>query len=268
MPVVWLRVALGLYSVGLVYSVAALGRRSTWITRFTAPAVQLGMIFHFVSLTEFAHQQGSAVSSIHDVESLLAFLLMLGFALVFARYRTVTPGILIFPTVFLLTFAAAMGKNPIVFTSPLLRKPWIAVHVTLIMAGYAALLFSLAACVLYLLQERGLKSKSRLAISRLPALDVIDQIGYRSLLLGFPFMTAGLLTGVVLAQAEFGAAFMRDPKILLSLLMWAVYIVLLYTRWSAGWRGRRAALLASAAFVAAIAAWTANNISSIHRFTR
>jgi ABC-type uncharacterized transport system permease subunit len=269
MPVFWLRVALGLYSVGLVYSIVALGRRSTWFTRVTAPAVQLGMIFHLVSLIEFAHEQGRVdFSSIHDVESLLAFMLMLGFALVFIRYRTVTPGILIFPAVFLLTFAAAVGKHPIVFSSPLLRKPWIAVHITLILAGYAALLFSLAACVLYLLQERRLKAKSRLAISRLPALDVIDQIGYRSLLLGFPFMTAGLLTGAVLAQAEYGSAFIRDPKILLSLLMWAVYIVLLYSRWSAGWRGRRAALLASMAFVAAIGAWAANNFSSIHRFTR
>ena len=269
MPVVWLRVALAFYSVGLIYSVVVLGRRTNWITRFTAPAMQLGMIFHFVSLAETFHSQGRiGISSVHDLESLLAFMLMFGFALVFVRYRTVTPGILIFPAVFLLTFAAAVGKNPIAFSSPTLPKPWIAVHITLILAGYAALLFSLAACVLYLLQERGLKAKSRLAISRLPALDVIDQIGYRSLLLGFPFMTFGLLTGVVLAQAEYGPAFMADPKILLSLLMWVVYIVLLYTRWSAGWRGRRAALLASAAFVAAIAAWTANNFSSIHRFMR
>lgn len=268
MPVVWLRVALALYTMGLVYSVAALGRRSHWITRFTAPAVELGMIFHFVALAEFVHQQGKLVTSVHDVESLLAFLLMLGFTLIYIPYRTVTPGILVFPAVFMLTFAAALGKNPIVFTSPLLRKPWIAVHITLVLAGYAALLFSLAACVLYLLQERGLKAKSRLAISRLPALDVIDQIVYRSLLIGFPFMTAGLLTGAILAQAEFGPAFMTDPKILLSLLMWAVYIVLLYTRWSAGWRGRKAALLASVVFVAAIGAWIANNFSSIHRFAR
>ncbi|MBV8206939.1 MAG: cytochrome c biogenesis protein CcsA [Acidobacteria bacterium] len=267
MPVLWLRVALALYSLGLVYSVVALGRQTHWITRFTAPAVQLGMIFHFVSLLESAHEQGRLAGSFHDVESLLAFMLMLGFSAVYVRYRTVTPGILIFPAVFLLTFAAAMGKHPIVFTSPL-RKPWIAVHITLVLGGYAALLFSLSACLLYLLQERGLKSKSRWAFSRLPALDVIDQISYRSLLLGFPFMTLGLVTGIVLAEAEFGAAFLRDPKILLSLLMWAVYIVLLYTRWSAGWRGRRAALLASVVFVAAIGAWAANSFSSIHRFTR
>ncbi len=42
---------------------------------------------------------------------------------------------------------------------------------------------------------------------------------------------------------------LQDPKILLSLLMWAVYLVMVYTRWIAGWRGRRAAILASFAFV-------------------
>lgn len=268
MPLLWLRVALALYSVGLVYSVLALRERAGWIGRFTAPAMQLGMIFHFVALVESFVENGRlAPTSIHDVESLLAFLLMVGFAMVFVRYRTVTPGMLIFPAVFLLTFAAAVGKQPLLFTSPMVRKPWIALHITFILAGYAGLLFSLAACVLYLLQERGLKSKSRLAISRLPALDVIDQIGYRALLVGFPFMTAGLLTGIVLAEAEFGSGFIQDPKIVLSLVMWAVYIVLLYTRWSAGWRGRRAALLASIAFIVAIGAWAANNVSSIHRFT-
>ena len=42
-----------------------------------------------------------------------------------------------------------------------------------------------------------------------------------------------------------------DPKILLSLLMWAVYMIMVFTRWNSGWRGRRAALLATFAFVAA-----------------
>jgi ABC-type uncharacterized transport system permease subunit len=47
--------------------------------------------------------------------------------------------------------------------------------------------------------------------------------------------------------------------------MWVVYLVLLYTRWNAGWRGRRAAYLASGAFVAAVIAWAAN---TLHRFVQ
>ena len=269
MPNLWLRIALTLYGVGLLYALLALSRRSHWISALTLPAAGLGVVFHFVSLVEVTSTASHlAPASIHDSESLLAFLVMIFFWAVYARYRTLTPGIFIFPLVFLLTFAAAIGKQPPHFTSPLLRNAWIFVHVTLIFAGYAALMFSLAASFLYLLQERGLKSKHPDGVAaRLPSLEVIDQIGYRSLLLGFPFMTAGLIAGAAIAQSEFGPTFFLDPKILLSVLMWAVYLVLLYTRWSAGWRGRRAAYLSAVAFLAAVGAWAANFFSGVHRFT-
>ena len=267
MPLLWLRIALALYGVGLLYSLVALSGRNNWVARITAPAVQLGMLFHFVSLAETLHNAGHlAPTNLHDLESLLAFLVMLGFSIVYLRYRTLSPGILVFPAVFLLTVPAALGQAPPQFTSPLLRSSWIFLHIALILAGYAGLIFSFAASILYLVQERGLKRKSAGIISRLPALDVIDQIGYRALLLGFPFMTLGLILGAGLAEAHFGARFFADPKVVLSLFMWAVYIVLLYTRWNAGWRGRRAAVLCSVAFLAAIGAWAANFVSNMHRF--
>jgi ABC-type transport system involved in cytochrome c biogenesis permease subunit len=136
----------------------------------------------------------------------------------------------------------------------------------MIFTGYAALFLSFGASLLYLLQERALKSKTGGMFARLPALQVIDDIGYRSLMLGFPFMTLGLIAGSVVAESTYGRVDFLDPKILLSVLMWAVYLVMVYTRLSAGWRGRRAAMLASAAFVAAIVAWIANYFSGMHRF--
>jgi ABC-type transport system involved in cytochrome c biogenesis permease subunit len=102
--------------------------------------------------------------------------------------------------------------------------------------------------------------------SRLPSLQVIDDIGYKSLMLGFPFMTLGLLAGTVVAESTYGRVDFSDPKILLSVLMWAVYLLMVFTRLTAGWRGRRAAWLASAAFAAAIVAWAANYFSGMHRF--
>jgi ABC-type uncharacterized transport system permease subunit len=121
----------------------------------------------------------------------------------------------------------------------------------------------------YLIQERALKSKrSNGLLSRLPALQVLDDISFRALVLGFPCMTLGLLAGIVVAQATYGRVQYLDPKILLSVLMWAVYLVLIYTRWTAGWRGRRAAYLATGVFVAAIIAWAANYFSAIHGFVR
>jgi len=271
MPLFWLRVAVVFYGLGLLYALLSLTRRHEILNRIIMPVIGIGFILHLVSLVEHYVLMGrlDSPNSIHTSESLLAFLLMVFFTGVFLRYRTTSPGIFVFPLVFLLTFSAAVGEQPPQFTNPLLRSGWILVHIALIFTGYAALFFSFAASLLYLLQERSLKSKSRQGsaiFSRLPALETIDEMGYRSLLLGFPFMTFGIIAGAVIAQAEYGAHYFFDPKIVLSLLMYVVYMVLLYTRWNAGWRGRRAAVMATFAFVAAIAAWAANYFSGVHRF--
>jgi len=268
MTLVWLRVALVFYAAGLLYALVALTRTSEILSKVALHASYLGMVFHLVSLTEAVVETGQLASaSVHNSESLLAFLIMVVFMLAYLVYKTTTPGIVIFPLVFLLTFVAATGQQPLVFTSLAVKHGWLAVHILMIFTGYAALFLSFGASILYLMQERALKAKNSSGLfSRLPALQVIDDIGYRSLMLGFPFMTLGLIAGSVVAEATYGRIDFFDPKILLSVLMWAVYLLMVFTRLTAGWRGRRAAMLASAAFAAAIVAWIANYFSGMHRF--
>jgi ABC-type transport system involved in cytochrome c biogenesis permease subunit len=267
MPLLWLRVATAFYGLGLLHAFIALTRRNESLSRIIMPVMGLGFVFQFVSLAEGYLQAGRLFpASIHNSESLLAFLLMAFVFGAFLRSRNNAFGIFIFPVVFLLTFSAAVGQQPPQFSSPLLRSGWIFIHVALIFTGYAALFFSFAASVLYLVQERGLKAKSIGVLTRLPALEIIDDIGYKSLLLGFPFMTFGLLLGAAIAASTFGPTFFQDPKVFLSVIMWLVYMVLLYTRWNAGWRGRRAAFLSMAVFLAALGAFAANYFSGVHRF--
>jgi ABC-type uncharacterized transport system permease subunit len=270
MPLFWLKVAIAFYAVGLLWATAAVTRPCNFLSKIVFPAVGLGMVFHFVSLAESAMNTGHltlTLVSIHESESLLAFVILAFLMLVYARYKTLSPGIVIFPLAFLLTFASSIAQAPPVFDSKIMRSGWIFAHIALIFTGYAALFLSFGASVLYLLQERSLKAKQLAGyLSKLPALEVIDEIGYKSLLLGFPFMTFGLIAGSVIAQEHFGPMYFRDPKILLSLLMWAIYMVLLYTRWSSGWRGKKAAYLATFAFIAAVGAWAANYFSGVHRF--
>ena len=270
MPYLWIKFAVAFYSFALLWALAAVSRPCTFLGKIVLPTLGIGMAFQFVSLTELVLLNGHLgleLLSVHESESLLAFLILIVFLLVYWRYRTLSPGIFLFPLVFLLTFASAIAQQSVQFNSPLLRSGWIFVHIALIFTGYAALFLSFGASILYLLQERSLKSKQTGGLfARLPALEVIDEIGYKSLLFGFPFMTFGLLAGSVLAQAQFGPMYFLDPKILLSLLMWVVYMVLLYTRWSSGWRGKRAAYLATFAFLAAVSAWAANYFSGVHRF--
>ena len=270
MPILWLRVALGCYAVGLLYALVALTRTSDLLGRLALHAAYLGMVFHFVSLAEAIRLSGQITwTSVHNAESVLAFLIMVIFMIIYMVYKTTSPGIVVFPLVFLLTLVAVAGEQPFLQMPAGVRKGWLIAHVALIFTGYAALFVSFGASLLYLIQEHTLKSKKSSGIlSRLPALEVIDDIGYRSLLLGFPFMTLGLIAGTVVAQATFGRIDFLDPKILLSILMWIVYMVMVYTRWTAGWRGRRAAYLAAGVFAAAIIAWSANYFSAIHRFVK
>jgi ABC-type uncharacterized transport system permease subunit len=267
MSLLWLRFALACYLIGLVYAFVALNRTSDLFSRIALHAASLGMVFHFVSLVELFLSGEVVWASLHNGESLLAFLSMTFFMVIYAIYQTTSPGVVVFPVVFFLTFVAAVDQQPVLLTQFVSHSGWLIAHIILIFTGYAALVLSFGASLLYLVQERRLKAKkSSTLTSFLPALEVIDQIGYRSLLLGFPFMTLGLLTGSVLAILVYGHVNFLDPKFSLSLLTWAVYMVMVFTRWNSGWRGRRAAVLATFAFVAALAAWAANYFSAMHRF--
>src|ERR1700727_944583 len=267
MALLWLCFALACYFIGLIYAFFALSRTSDLFSRIALHAASLGMVFHFVSLVELFLSDHLVWTSVHNAESLLAFLSMTLFMVVYAIYQTTSPGVVVFPIVFFLTFVAAVDQQPVLLTSFVQHKGWLVAHIILIFTGYAALVLSFGASLLYLLQERRLKAKKPSSlISYLPALEVIDQIGYRSLLLGFPFMTLGLITCSVVAISTYGRLDFLDPKILLSVLMWLVYMVMVFTRWNSGWRGRRAPVLATFAFVAGVVAWAANYFSIIHRF--
>lgn len=269
MPLFWLRVALIFYGVGLVYALVSLWGSRSLLSRIVLPAVAMGGLFHFVSLIENAMLRGNwTPSSMHELESLLAFLLIVFFFIIYARYRAMAPGLAVFPLVFLLTASAGFKATPTEPPLPLfVSAEWIYIHVALILVGYTALLFSFIASILYLIQERSLKSKSIGGFwSRLPSLATIDDIGYQCLVWGFPFMTLGLIAGAVMAEARVGSQYFLDLKILAAFVTWVLYAILLYMRGNAGWRGRKAAYLASFAFATALLAWAANNLSHTHRF--
>jgi ABC-type transport system involved in cytochrome c biogenesis permease subunit len=154
------------------------------------------------------------------------------------------------------------------------RTSWLVAHIVALMLAYAALCFSLLASLLYLLQERRIKSKVKTsasgkwgALDWLPSLDTLERIALATLEFGFPCMTVGLAIGSVLAQeTSLGAAYFRDPKVLASFGMWAIYVVLLLVRRSAGLRGRRAAYVSGGALAVMMAVWAANLFSHVHRF--
>ena len=264
MSLTWLRVAVFFYGIAaLAVMPTELFDRPRW-RHLAIPATILAFLFHFVAFAEMlnAAHHTLPVDS-HETQSLLALLLVATFLTIYARYRTVALGIFVLPVAILLTWAPAFrpGQETIL----LAHSGWIFLHIVLLLTAYAALFLSLIASLLYLVQERRLKAKLP-SLRSLPPLETTDQIGLKTLLFGFPCMTAGLLIGSALAVQTIGPSYFLDPKILLAFAMWVAYIGMIYIRRHSGLRGRRAVYLSSFIFLVVLAVWAANQFSSVHRF--
>jgi ABC-type uncharacterized transport system permease subunit len=276
MFLLWLRIAAGLYGVASLLAIpAVLGNRPRG-HRYCLPVALGGWFFHLVASVEMLASAHHLIPVMADeIVSTLALAIVAVFLFVFFVYRTISFGLFALPLAFLLTVVPAIGPERYTFGSPMVRNGWIAFHVVMLLAAYAALLFSMLSSFLYLIQERRLKGKdwakagARVKtrpgfLTWLPPLATMDQIARSTLMLGFFCMTAGLAAGSLIAQEDVGIRYFADPKIVLSFVMWGLYVVILFVQRDTGLRGRRAAWVTSSVFVVMLCVWAANLLSGVH----
>jgi cytochrome c-type biogenesis protein CcsB len=176
--------------------------------------------------------------------------------------------VFVFPLVFILTLAANLIASPQAPRQELLKSLWFYIHIPTTFLGYAAFFVAFSAGVMYLIQERELKRKRpQTFYYRLPSLEICDDLGYRSLSVGFPLLTVGIVAGALWANRALSQPWGWDPKIIWSLITWLIYAVLIHYRLSSGLRGRRAALMSIVGFVTVLLTfiWTRHQ-GSAHSF--
>lgn len=280
MYLLWLRVAAILYAAaGVAVFPAVLYKVDRW-RRWCVHLGGMAVFFHFVSAVEMlvqAHLRGVPVG-IREVQSLLGLAVASVFFLVWWLYDAISLGLFALPVTFFMVLVPALGPDRYTFPSQGVRVSWLVAHIAALLLAYVALGFSLLASILYLVQERRLKAKPKARVltgegSRwapldwLPPLDNLERMSEAMLEFGFPCMTVGLVIGIFLAQeTSLGAAYFLDPKIIAAFVSWAIYVLLLLVRRSAGLRGRKAAYLSGAVFAVMVVVWTANLFSHVHRF--
>lgn len=267
MSLFWLRVTLALYSLGLLHALLTVITRRTRLFRYALVSISLGAVFHLVSIVEDGLASGRLpIATFNEAVSFLAFLLTALFLLWYWRYRFQALSVFVFPLVFMLTLTAALGgpdQPPVL--DPMLRSAWLYIHATMFFLGHAMLFVTFVAGLMYLLQEGELKrKKSRALFHRLPPLETIDDLANKTLALGFPFITGGIIMGAVFASSKMGPGWPLDPKVAWSFVTWVIYLGLIFSRWTAGWRGRKAAYFAIAGFCAIVVTWGASG--SLHSF--
>ncbi len=269
MELFWIRGATAMYGAASICALpAVLWNRARFRTACTTLALAAALLQVFAFAKAFAATHRFTPTGFHEVQAALGLLIALAFLLIAARYRTVSFGLFALPMAFLLALPSALGAAHYAFSSPLVRGGWIAIHVAALLAADTALVFSLLASFLYLLQERRLKDKAAPGFfAWLPPLETMDRIAQSTLVLGFLSMTLGLFAGSLIAQERVGATYFQDPKVVLSFGMWLIYVLVLTLRQSRGLRGRQAVYVSSVAFLVVLSVWAANLLSSVHRFS-
>jgi ABC-type uncharacterized transport system permease subunit len=262
MSVVWLRVATVLYALGLLHAILTILRKRARIFRVALAAFCVATVLHLVSIVEEARAiLAFPVNNTYQSASLCAFLIAVLFLFVYWRYRFESLTVFIFPLVFVMALIGAL-QNPVSrWSNPNVRDAWLLVHIVLVLLGYAALLLTAAASLIYLLQERHLKSKKpRPAyFDHLPPLGTLDNLITKSMTFGFVFITLAVIAGSTWASIESGTRWIGQGRIAISLVTWAFYLVMVFLRVTAGWRGRKAAIMAITVLGCSALTWAAHS---------
>ena len=168
---------------------------------------------------------------------------------------------------------------------PALQSNWLMLHVSMMMLSYATLLFGSLFSILYLILDKNNNNKIKpkiietdnlkgyqtyaLEINTLDVksnnlyvdistkknnlsttnlLESLDNWSYRTIGLGFPLLTMGIISGAVWANEAWGSYWSWDPKETWALITWLTFAIYLHVRLTKGWLGTKSAILGSIGF--------------------
>jgi ABC-type uncharacterized transport system permease subunit len=190
------------------------------------------------------------VKSIHFVASIAALLATGLYLAMRRRWNIDALGAFVAPVS--LTFV--LGSRFVGAADPGIGGGFLAVHVISNLLGDALFLLASGTAVLYLVEERRLKQKRASSVfGKLPPLDALDRAEHRLLLIGFPLLTLGIITGTAWAHRIETGSPAEMARALFAYATWVLFAGVLVLRALLGWRGRRAAYGTIAGFLFAVA---------------
>jgi cytochrome c-type biogenesis protein CcsB len=183
------------------------------------------------------------VSNLYEVFILFCLITGLVYLYYENKFRTRSMGAFVLLVIsaavgFLLWYTFSKGAHEIQPLVPALKSYWMKIHVPANFIGYGC--FSLAAMLgtAYLSRdfiER--KAPGSIILSRLPSYDLLDDVMYKSIALGFAFFTIATILGALWAAEAWGGYWSWDPKETWALIVWLNYAAWLHMRMTKGWKG-------------------------------
>ena len=272
MNIYFFKFASFLYLIGTLAYLAYIFFLKSPLSKIAVIAVSIGFASHTLAILTRSFEAGyTPVTSLYESLSFFAWMIIGILLVANLKYKVKVLGSFLTPIALILMFFAFALPKEIFPLAPVLKSYWHPFHVIFAFLGNAIFALTFCCGVMYLIQEHQLKSKRMGPITkRLPPLNLLDDLSYQSLKYGFPLLTLGIITGAVWAEYAWGRYWNWDPKETWSLITWLLYAALLHQRLTVGWRGRKAAIMAIAGFLAILFTFLGVNLllPGLHTYSK
>lgn len=260
MALLLLEVAAVFYAVVAILGLLQLKWPRSSGDRMVLVGLALAVVAHALAIGGRTVELGNfPLVNLHDGLSLFGFIAAM--IAIGISWRSGVPQAAAFAAVLVtLMVAISVWAEPFQGVPVHLRSPWLPVHIAFAFLGEAAFAVAGIVAIVYLIQERRLKQKKKrlpkvgTGLNKLPALEILDNVGVRLVQLGFPFMAIGLGAGAVYSKEVTGAYWHWGLLNTVSVLVWVLFALQLHFRITIGWRGRKAAVLTLVGVVATLVA--------------
>ena len=235
-------------SMGLVSGprTSAIGRYATMLGWLAACALGAGLVFRAIATGH------GPFANMYEFSLAFAFGTLVAYMWFERKYHQRILALIALPVALAMMGYAATIPSTIEPLVPALQNNLLlTVHVAVAIVAYGSFSIAFGAAVLYLVQPEGGRWG-------LPKPQVLDEIGYRAVVVGYPFLTLTIILGAVWANTAWGTYWSWDPKETASLVTWLIYGAYLHARVVRGWRGSRAAWLLALGFAAVLFTYFGN----------
>ncbi len=238
-----------IYWITLKYPKLPILKNVAWLGTLSA-----NLILFFILASRWFLSGYFPLSNLYESLLFLSWCLLLILKLIESKTKSKIIGAVVLPIILLIiSFATIILPKPMQYSSPLvpsLQSNWLMMHVSMMMFSYSILILGslLSILMLVLIKTKNTTSSLNSFATNKNLITNLDNWSYRTIGLGFPLLTIGIISGAVWANEAWGSYWSWDPKETWALITWLIFAAYIHARLSKGWVGEKVAILGSCGF--------------------
>jgi ABC-type uncharacterized transport system permease subunit len=243
---------------------------AVWAKQAKTPLLLSTLAFHILYLaTRTVSFRHPPVTTVFEIFTVLAFSVSFTYLIIEMRSHRKETGYFILNIAFFFQLFSTLFIKDTPEVPDILRSMFFGAHVSSALLGYAALTIAGAYGLMYLMLYHEMKAtRFGVIYKKLPTLEALERMTFTAVKLAFVLLSVAILFGFIWLNLAIANPNYFDPKLIGTVLVWAMYGFLVIAKTLYGWKGRKVMILSIVGFLISIFSMTIINIffSKFHKF--